>query len=201
MELLGEIKWRPGIGDPTWMGWLTVVAYAVTAMLAFRAARATTRMPGAGSADRTAWLLVALLMVLLCVNKQLDLQSLLTDLGRVTARRQGWYWNRHEVLGWFVYAIGSAFLIGGTLLGVLFPRFWRRHALLGVGLAFLLAFIAVRALSLHRMDALINYRWHGIRMNWLLELAGIAMVAVSALVAMRAARAPETTGSPPQAPL
>lgn len=185
MEALSQLTWRPGIGDPSIVGWLTVMAYAITAVLAYAAAKRAERVPGGGRTEYTAWLLVTILMALLCVNKQLDLQSLFTDLGRVVARRQGWYWNRHEVLGWFVYAIGSAFLVTATILAVVFPRFWRRHALLGVGLVFLLCFIAMRALSLHQLDAVINYYWHGFRLNWLFELFGIGLVASAAVRAAR----------------
>ena len=32
-------RWVPGIGDPSLMGWLTVVAYFVTAFLCYRASR------------------------------------------------------------------------------------------------------------------------------------------------------------------
>src|ERR1041384_5677187 len=31
-------RWRPGIGDPTFIGWFTVVAYFATAYLCWRAA-------------------------------------------------------------------------------------------------------------------------------------------------------------------
>jgi hypothetical protein len=185
MEFLQEITWRPRIGDPSFMGWFTVIAYAVTVMLALSAARRPAPEGDAMSADRVAWFVVATLMGFLCINKQLDLQSLLADLGRILARQQGWYGSRHEVLGWFVYAIGSVFLVGATVLAVLFPRFWRRHALLGAGLVFLLCFIAVRALSLHQFDAIINYYWHGIRMNWLLELSGIGAIALAGARARR----------------
>ncbi len=181
MDVLSQVTWRPGIGDPTVMGWLTVAAYAAAAALAFAAARSAPERLGARGGEHAAWLLVAMVMLLLCVNKQLDLQSLLTDLGRIAARRQGWYWNRREVLGWAAYGIGSTFLVGATVLAVLFPRFWRRHILLGVGLVFLLGFIAIRALSLHQFDAVINHSVYGIRANALLELSGITLVALAAL--------------------
>ena len=36
MQILDEFRWKPEIGDPTFMGWFTVVAYAVAALLAVR---------------------------------------------------------------------------------------------------------------------------------------------------------------------
>ena len=43
------------------------------------------------------WLFVALGMAALCVNKQLDLQSLFTDIGRVASHHLGWYEKRRAV--------------------------------------------------------------------------------------------------------
>jgi hypothetical protein len=183
MGLIDEITWRPGIGDPNWMGWLTVAAYAAAAVAA-RSAAVRSRADGERW-DYPVWMVVAALMLFLCVNKQLDLQSLFTNVGRVLARRQGWYWNRHEVLGWAVYLLVSAALVVTTVLAVVLPRFWKRHALLALGLVFLCVFIAVRALSLHSFDAVINATWYGVRVNWVLELAGITAVGVAAARASR----------------
>jgi hypothetical protein len=56
--------------------------------------------------------------------------------------------------------------------------FWQvAGALLGIG--FLLTFVLVRAASFHHMDALLGYG--RVRLNWVLELSGITLVAMSAL--------------------
>ena len=78
MDFIQNIRWRPGIGDPSFMGWLTVAAYAGAAFTAWIAARRTSRAPGTVGGSRGTWILVTILMVLLCLNKQLDLQSLAT---------------------------------------------------------------------------------------------------------------------------
>lgn len=80
MNLLHEIQWRPTIGDPTFMGWFTVAMYAVAMVLAARVWWIK---------KKRAWLFVAIVMAGLCVNKQFDLQSLFTDIGRVIAWHQG----------------------------------------------------------------------------------------------------------------
>ena len=36
-------RWRPGIGDPTFMGWLTVVAYFTASLLCCMAGRSDQR--------------------------------------------------------------------------------------------------------------------------------------------------------------
>ena len=90
MDFFSELSWRPTIGDPSFMGWFTVAAYGIGAALA-----ALAGWKLAGSNDRIhrrekwVWLAVAVVMAFLCVNKQLDLQSLLTDIGRVLSRQEG----------------------------------------------------------------------------------------------------------------
>lgn len=177
MDLLLRIKWRPEIGDPTFMGWFTVAAYALAAVLAWRA----------WSVKRERiWLGTAVLMALLCVNKQFDLQSLVTDIGREVARHGGWYEDRRKVQKGFVLAV----LAGAGLFACWFV--WRfrdflvRNKLLAAGLFLLLTFIVVRAISFHHVDVFLKVRIAGIKMNWLLELGGISLVAVAAFRSGRA---------------
>src|SRR5438105_1302226 len=80
-------QWRPGIGDPTFIGWLTVVAYAGAAVLCIRDALREKEAP----ARRAFWSILGVMMILLGINKQLDLQTWLTITGRRIALTEGWY--------------------------------------------------------------------------------------------------------------
>lgn len=194
MNFFHELHWRPAIGDPSLMGWLTVFAYGLTAFAAWLASRRAGHAPGLASGSRGLWLLVATLMAFLCLNKQLDLQSLATDIGRVIAWHQGWYQERREYQRWFVLGAFAASGLITLLLLIVFRKFWVRHLLLGFGLAFLLTFIVVRAISFHHVDAILKHEFGGMRMNWILELGGIALVFTAALHdfwnPQRAVRAP-----------
>jgi len=181
MSVLDEITWRPTIGDPSVMGWVTVAAYALATAAALAAAGSASRTDPDSRGDELAWLLVAGLMGFLCVNKQLDLQSLVTDLGRVLARRQGWYVDRHHYQKIFIFMLIGGSLVGAGVLAMVFRRFWRQHVLLGLGLVFLLTFVAVRAIGFHHMDILLHTSWAGVRVNWFLEFTGIGLVAGAAL--------------------
>jgi hypothetical protein len=181
MDFLQAIAWRPRIGDPSVMGWVTVVAYALAAISALAAARRAQRASVPSTEYGGAWLLVAVLMALLSLNKQLDLQSLLTDVGRVMARRQGWYENRREIQQWLLVGIAGGSIVCSAIIAIRFHRFWRTHVLLGAGLVFLATFIAVRAISFHHFDVLLGTTWVGVRANWLLEIGGIALVLFAAL--------------------
>ncbi len=181
IEFIQHLRWRPTIGDPSLMGWLTVAAYGLAAILALAAARRAGRAHGLAAGSRATWLLVSVLMAFLCLNKQLDLQSLLTDIGRVIARKQDWYEDRREFQKWFVVGMLGVCSLTALLTVVIFHKFWRHHFLLACGLVFLLTFIAVRAISFHHVDVFLGSRLGGAKMNWILELSGIGLVMIAAI--------------------
>ncbi|MEY8828037.1 isopropylmalate isomerase [Sedimentitalea sp. XS_ASV28] len=175
LQCLGD-NWSPTIGDPSVMGWVTVVAYGVTALLcalAFRGEPARRlRLFGYG---------LTLLLALLMVNKQLDLQSALTAGARCLAQLQGWYEDRRAVQVGFIlvlllYCLGFGIFLIWIMWGHL-GQIW----LMVLGLIFLLAFIAVRAVGFHHFDALISAQISNVRMNWILELGGLIMIGANAV--------------------
>jgi len=171
--------WQPGIGDPTIYGWLTVAAYALGALLSWRAAQ-----QGAAR-ERRFWLVLAAIMAFLCINKQLDLQTLLTDIARHFAKRDGWYDQRARVQLAFIFALGAA-----TALITLSLLVWMRRSRwpvwgASVGLALLLFFVFVRATSFDKMDWLIGQHLAGVKANHAMELGGIGLVALFAWAAGR----------------
>jgi hypothetical protein len=187
-EYFARVGWRPTIGDPSFMGWFTVGAYAAAALLAFLAA-AFVRVgddPVADRRRRWLWIGVALLMSFLCVNKQLDLQSLLTRIGRDIAQRGGWYDSRRIVQLLFVMAVAAAG-IGTLVLVVRKTRFIiKEQKLLLAGVCFLLSFIIIRASSFHHVGEFLGRDIFGFRMNWLLELTGIGLITAAAVRTLRA---------------
>ncbi len=195
-EFFSQIYWRPRIGDPTFMGWLTVVAYGLTAILCFVAAlKRTAAAAGAAAAEdaearrqRRMWMGVAVLMAFLCVNKQLDLQSLLTNVGRIIANRGGWYEQRRTIQFWFVVAVGLVSVAAFVFLVWKTRSVFRGRTLLLIGLSMLLLFVVMRAASFHHVGVFLGWRVVGLKLNWLLELGSIALVAVSAAQAARRPR-------------
>lgn len=181
-EFVSQIRWRPGIGDPSLFGWLTVVAYALAAVLCFIAARRGLAADDSAPGRRRyrVWLGVAVLMLILCVNKQLDLQSLFTDIGRTLARQEGWYGQRRIVQRWFVLMVAAAGVGAFALLAWKSRSVLRERTLLLVGLSALIVFIVIRAASFHHVDVLINSRLLGVRFNVILELGAVVLIAISA---------------------
>lgn len=185
--LLASIRWRPGIGDPSFMGWFTVAAYlggVVWALVANQSDPPRETKPQRRIRKRL-WLGVAFVMLCLCFNKQLDLQSLVTDIARVIAKEQGWYEGRRDVQKAFILlAMIGAATFGGWLMWQ-FRQFWRGHRLLLAGLLFLLTFVVVRAVSFHHIDVFLGRRVFGFKMNWALELTGIFLVILAAVLEWR----------------
>lgn len=196
----GMGRWRPEIGDPSFMGWFTVAAYCACAVLAFWAARSH---PAEDRRSFLFWVMVGLLMAVLAINKQLDLQTLFTDIGRQVARHQGWLEQRRTVQFWFIVLFGILAVLA-FLSTVFFMRnLFRRFRLAFIGLFFLVSFIVIRAASFHHFDEILHSRLLNLKMNWILELAGIFIVLAAAVrdlrrsrTARRRHRFPEASGPP-----
>jgi hypothetical protein len=191
--------WRPGIGDPSVMGWVTVAAYFCAAVLClFSARRAMGLRTARHDASPLFWFGLAALFVALGINKQLDLQSWFTSVGREMARNGGWYEQRRTVQMIFIIALASTGVIAIAWLLWRIRRSWRSHGLAVLGTIFLIVFIIIRAGSFHHFDEMLGWSLVGVRMNWLLELSGIACVALGAamfLLATPAGRGRSETGS------
>ncbi|HOU93379.1 MAG TPA: hypothetical protein PLU22_20140 [Polyangiaceae bacterium] len=176
-------QWSPGIGDPTVGGWLTVGLYVLAAVLAARVVHAR-RVDG----PRERWFWVGLLvcLVLLGLNKQLDAQSALTELGRIVFRQRGLYEARREVQRIFIEALAVTAVAGGLGLAWLVRGTPRATQLALAGALALISFVVIRAASMHRVDALIGTRWLGLRVNWLLEMGSLLVIAAGAALRRRA---------------
>jgi hypothetical protein len=184
--MLAEVvqgRWRPGIGDPTVVGWVTVAAYLL-ASLGCGLAAWREPMPGRTRRPRARpsrfWLVLATLMLALGINKQLDLQSLATQIGRDVIRTWGLYSERRELQFGFILAVALA------CAGALAAFLWAARRTLEsrwpaiAGMLFILGFVVIRASSFHNVDAFLTARLGGLKWNWILELGGIAVIALAA---------------------
>ncbi|WP_206080314.1 isopropylmalate isomerase [Pacificoceanicola onchidii] len=182
-ELLAcvEKRWSPVIGDPSIMGWATVAAYALAGCLALYASRVRRR-------DRRFWLFLGVLLLALCINKQLDLQSALTATGRCISKLQGWYDERRAFQAKFIIALLGISTLVLSIALYRMRRAFHRVGLALIGFAVLLTFVAIRAVGMHHFDAVIRMELGGMRMNWILELSGILLILVNAIYAIRGRR-------------
>ncbi len=166
--------WSPGIGDPSFLGWFTVFAYFLTALLCFFASRIDVLA-------MRFWGGLGVALALLGLNKQLDLQSLLTAVARELAYSEGWYDRRREFQELFVFVIAVLALAGSLAAAIKFKNKSPHVRAAAAGFTILGAFICIRAASFHHVDRFLNSGVLGARFNWIIELAGIFLIALNAL--------------------
>jgi hypothetical protein len=173
--LIGD--WSPGIGDPSVMGWVTVAVYFFTAYRCFRLApgRDTKLVPY----ESHVWWSFVVILVALGINKQLDLQTALTEIDRILAREEGWYGERRIVQAAFLGSVAAISIVGIANVVWLtrkLPIATRVAVVGGVGVV---TFVVVRAASFHHVDVLIGHRLFGLKVNWVLEIGSISMILIA----------------------
>jgi hypothetical protein len=199
-------KWSPGIGDPTAIGWITVLAYFIAAYFAYRAFRVCVSSahsfsvsdPAEAHAQRllaSLWFVVLIAMLLLGVNKQLDLQTLFTQLMRTIFFRLHLYEQRRTFQVAFIGAIALGALATVSVLMYVFWRVLNRAFGALIGLSVVVTFVVIRAASFHHVD--LYLRSGPLPLNVLLELGGVVVLAVSGY---RAAKAPAAAPAPSRPP-
>jgi hypothetical protein len=200
-------SWSPGIGDPNVVGWVTVVLYLAASALCWRQSRLLARgaAPSARLSStlltfalaflgarrrldalparerlRTLWRGLAIVLLLLGINKQLDLQTALTEMGRILARSEGWYAVRRPVQLAFIAFVALFGL--ATFRAVLLLAAGELRSLRAVlaGTVFIIVFVTIRAASFHHIDRLLGTDIGGFRMNWIVEVGGLSFIIAGA---------------------
>lgn len=177
-KLLAEnrVRWKLGLNDPSFGGWAASAGYLLAGVLAFRAAR---RAP-ARSFDRRFWALLCAVLLMLGINKQLDLHILLIDLGRALAVESGWYRQRRLLQQIFM----AAALVLGIAVAAIAYRVARRRdpnirLALG-GLILTAAYALARASVFNHTGSILRSEIVGMRWDWTIEAAGIALTGFAA---------------------
>ena len=173
--------WTPQIGDPSVLGWFTVASYFSASLLCFRAA-------GYDTSAKNLWRAVGFALVVLGINKQLDLQTLLTQVGRELARSGHWYEQRRILQRIFISVIAFTSILGAIAIILMFKNRSREFRMASIGLVLLAAFVCIRAASFHHVDSFLKLSFLGARFNWIIELGGIALIGFAAAGAGRPSR-------------
>ncbi|MHC4789687.1 MAG: 3-oxoacyl-[acyl-carrier-protein] synthase III C-terminal domain-containing protein [Planctomycetota bacterium] len=175
-------RWRPGIGGPRLLAWLAVAAHIVGAVLCWRAGVGERGLRRVGQSRRlvAVWFAMAGLLLLLGINRQLDLQSLLTRQARLFVKEQGWYAHKEQLQRGFIAAValGGAFLLACLMWAS--RRGGRGIGIALVGSTFLIVFVVIRAASSHHVDRWLGLRLGVVSLNQALELGGILCVTLGA---------------------
>lgn len=153
-------SWQAGLNDVDMFGFVNSSGYLlvalmclVYAMLLSETCRGGARHPHASRrAYRTLWYGLSAGLLLFCLNKQFDLQSLLIPAMRRMAMEQVWYPGFHRyraaLLG-LICCAGFAFV--GMMLWALRGRF-REDRFCLVGVLMMLMFVAMRFATFQDLD-------------------------------------------------
>lgn len=175
MAVDADGRWTAGIGDPSPMGWITMAAYCAAAALAARNVLAARR----GAAPVGFWLTLTVLLLLLGINKQLDLQTWFGQTGRDLALSQGWYDRRRTVQAGFIALLG----VGAVALVGAARRYWAARWLdyrwVFLGVLLLAVFIVIRAASFHHIDDFIHFDLGKTTLGRAFEIVGVMIIGVA----------------------
>lgn len=181
-------RWTFSVGDPTWAGWLaTILYFAAAAAVWYRASnlgRPVNKhdmVAGADSNFAIVWRAGAILLLALAANKQLDLQSLVTGVGRCMALSQGWFWARDGVQVGFAAIVAFGVVGAGIFIARRFRGELEDAKLAVLGFILLAFFVLLRTFSFHGATALFDIRIGVISLNWMLETSALGLIIIGAL--------------------
>lgn len=165
--------------DPGRLAWIIVATYAIGFVLAL-AARSRTR----DARERRFWLLAATVLLLLGLNKQLDLQTDIAAWMRTLAQSDGWYTARRNLQLLVFAGLAVVAVLAVVALRRLTARARPAVRVAQAGLVILAGFVLIRAASFQHVDRALRVNLAGIRVHSWLELAGIAVIAAGAAAAL-----------------
>lgn len=165
-------RWHAGIGDPTVFGWLTVLAYILAIYFCAKKAKSFEQLDH----DSGFWYGLTVFLILLGINKQLDLQTWFTQTIKDNALAHGWYVHRRPVQIIFLMMLGLGFFIVLISLQLFLTNSWRRYRLAWLGITLLCTFILMRASSFHHFDVFIDHKILGLTVNEMLENGAILLI-------------------------
>jgi len=191
--MIALLEWHFGFHDNDFAGWLVAASYFVTAILCVIAGRAAKsrgneEVRGEDVRRRIAdhshvfWYIVAVALALLGINKQLEFQILLTEIGRNVAKADGWYDNRHVLQEDFLVGLAATVVAALAFFGWLIRRTFLRQMFALVGVLALVCFLMIRATSIEHVDQTLRLDLGGVQLHFLLEFGGILIIAITAAV-------------------
>jgi hypothetical protein len=164
--------WEDAITQLSWHHGIVVLAYFGAAWFCLVNAHISRQNQQA----HVFWYLGAAALCLLGVNTVLQADLFVTQLLRAIARLQGWYAQRRELQYAAVLLLGLLFLLSLKGLRALLSANDLPSEQVAIGLAALLLLFAVRMVSAHATDLVLNLRLAGVTVSRLLEFASIALV-------------------------
>lgn len=180
---------------------LRVVAYAGAALLAAVWGVREHRTMASRELDwwPRYWFMSSLLLVVLAAARASALGDLIGELGRDQARTSGWYDIRRTVQAAAVVVVAAVWTAGVFVAVIRVPPRRRRYLPHVIALSAIVAFAAIRLVSLHQVDTVLYRRELGdVRVVAIVELA---LIGCSIVLMAATARFPPHGRPTNQAPL
>jgi len=130
-----EIQW--GGEDPTAIAWACAFAYVAAGALCSVAGRRSAM-------DRGIWIALGVFLVLLGLNKQLDLHTLFVHAGRDAARVLGFYNYKRQIEELFFILVTMGIMAALAYQRRRLAAFARAHRAVGLGLALIAVYTVTR---------------------------------------------------------
>lgn len=164
--------WEQSVLGLTWYHGIIAAAYLGAAWLCFLNGHIAKNATGV----YRIWFFAAAVLCVQGANTVLHGDLLVTQVLRSLAILQGWYGERRQLQYLTLVVMVLAFFISFKWLRARFTADQVASGPVALGVSALLLLLAVRTVSAHATDAVINQRLAGVSAGRLLEFAGIGLV-------------------------
>lgn len=167
--------WLSRSGDTTFWSWVITALYAVTMVLALY----YVKKNHAAKTQRFLWKWITAFLFVMGINKQLDLQILVTMAGSFVANHLGFIDYRREIQKALAVTIFVGLSFSGVVI-LLRARAVLRQCLIElIGVATLAFFALVRVGSISHLHKATAFEYHkGVRIHGL-ELLGLVVILIA----------------------
>jgi uncharacterized membrane protein YhdT len=172
-------EWLSRSGDTTFWSWVITLLYAITIVVAVYY---VVKIKGKESSDkRFLWICISLFLIGMGINKQLDLQILLTMAGSFIAEHLGWYEYRRFIQKIFTISLIICLSAAGGMILFRVRKIIRQSIVELSGVAILVFFAVIRAGSINHLNKAITFEQEKVSHIHGLELLGLAVILFAAL--------------------
>ncbi len=186
-KIISDINWEPAVGDPSFIGWIITVLYLSVSILSLLYGFKERHNYHRSSAEVLFWYVFAFVLLFLGLNKQLDLQALLIETGRVIAKQYGFYAKRREMQRVFIVIFTILSIIPILFMIKIIFHNLQKYLLVLSGILIVVLFVLIRAATMNHIYIFLNlYReCLGVRIIYIMELCGIVLVGAGVLRCLR----------------
>ena len=175
------------VGDPTVLGWTTFALYLIAAACSLRCGLIGGKS-GNPSELGHVWRVQAGVFLLLGLNKQLDLQTALIELGRRLTLFAGWYQYRREIQILFFAGLVAMGCVVVVKHSNAMRNFGRKHPLAASGDVLIGAYILIRTIYMDHLGEMMGFDLENVPGLWVAEILGLIFVISEAIKANPATR-------------